>query len=65
MDLIDFKAILIASLIFVPLERILSLYPEQKVLRKHWVNDLVYLFINGIPIKIGIALLVGALIFVE
>ena len=60
MDLIDFKAILIASLIFVPLERILSLYPEQKVLRKHWVNDLVYLFINGIPIKIGIALLLGA-----
>ena len=60
MDLIDFKAILIASLIFIPLERILSLYPEQKVLRKHWVNDLVYLFINGIPIKIGIALLLGA-----
>ena len=62
LELIDFKTILIVVLIFVPLERIFSLHPEQKVLRKHWVNDLIYLFLNGIFIKIGVALLVGSII---
>jgi sterol desaturase/sphingolipid hydroxylase (fatty acid hydroxylase superfamily) len=60
MELIDFKTILIVALIFLPLERIFALHPEQKVFRKNWLNDLVYLFINGIFITIGFVIIIGA-----
>ena len=59
MDLIDFQLILLVALIFVPLERILALHPRQKVLRRHWANDLVYLFFNSILIRIGQVLVIG------
>ncbi|MCA1491863.1 sterol desaturase family protein [Ensifer sp. NBAIM29] len=62
LELIDFKAILIVALIFIPLERLLPLHADQKVLRKHWLNDVVYLFFNGILIKFGLAVLVGLLL---
>lgn len=64
MNILDLKAILIIALIFIPLERIFSLHAEQSPFRKHWVNDLVYLFLNGILIKAGLLLLVSALIAV-
>jgi sterol desaturase/sphingolipid hydroxylase (fatty acid hydroxylase superfamily) len=57
LNLIDLKAILIVALIFIPLERIFALHPEQKMWRTHWANDLVYLFLNGIPISLGLAAL--------
>ncbi len=60
MQVIDLKAILIIALIFVPLERIFSLHPGQKLFRRYWANDLVYLFLNGILIKAGLLLLLGA-----
>ena len=59
MDLIDFQLILLVALVFVPLERILALHPRQKVLRRHWANDLVYLFFNSILIRIGQVLVIG------
>ena len=59
MDLIDFQLILLVALIFVPLERILALHHRQKVLRRHWANDLVYLFFNSILIRIGQVLVIG------
>ncbi|MGE5536463.1 MAG: sterol desaturase family protein [Acidobacteriota bacterium] len=62
MHLIHFKAILIVGLIFIPLERLLPLHPEQKVFRKHWQNDLVYLFLNGIPINLGLLVIIGVAI---
>lgn len=51
---INFKALLIAALIFIPLERVVGLRKEQRVLRKHWLNDLFYAFVNPILIKGGL-----------
>lgn len=53
-DLVDLKALLVVALIFVPLERLIPHRHEQKALRKHWLNDVVYLFFNGIFIKLGL-----------
>lgn len=64
MQIIDLKSILIIALIFVPLERIFSLHSGQKLFRRHWINDLVYLFLNGILIKAGLLVLLGALLAV-
>ncbi|WP_087004231.1 sterol desaturase family protein [Rhizobium sullae] len=63
LELIDLKAILIIAMIFIPLERLLPLYADQKMLRKHWLNDVIYLFFNGILIKLGFVALVGAMMF--
>ena len=62
MELIDLRAILIVALIFIPLERLLPLHSEQKMLRPHWRNDLVYLFLNGIMIQAGFFLLIGLML---
>lgn len=58
-EIFDLQSILIIALIFIPLERLLPLHAEQKVLRKHWLNDVVYLFVNGIVIKIGLLILIA------
>nr|WP_310522969.1 sterol desaturase family protein [Polymorphobacter sp.] len=60
MDLIEWRAILVLALIFVPLERLLPIRREQRIFRRHWVNDTVYLLFNGILIKLGFLLLIGA-----
>lgn len=61
-SLIDLKAILIIALIFVPLELLVPLHAEQKILRKHWFNDLLYLFLNGILINLGMLVVLGVLL---
>ncbi|NRP73721.1 hypothetical protein ILFOPFJJ_04634 [Ensifer psoraleae] len=61
MELLGLKSIMIIALIFIPLERLLPLHPEQKVFRRHWLNDVIYLFFNGILIKLGLLLVVGSL----
>lgn len=43
----EFMMILIVALVFIPLERIAPLRARQKILRKHWQNDLVFLLANG------------------
>src|SRR5258705_13284775 len=60
-DLIDLKAMLVIAAIFIPLERLLPHLNEQRTLRRHWLNDAVYLFLNGILIKLGLLVLVGGL----
>jgi sterol desaturase/sphingolipid hydroxylase (fatty acid hydroxylase superfamily) len=59
MDIVDFQTTFLIALIFIPLERVFALHPEQKVFRQNWLNDLVYLFINGIFITLGIVVMVG------
>jgi sterol desaturase/sphingolipid hydroxylase (fatty acid hydroxylase superfamily) len=64
MDLIGFfKPILLTGLIFIPLERLLALRPEQKILRRGWKNDLIYLFLNGALIKVGLIAIIVAAFF--
>jgi sterol desaturase/sphingolipid hydroxylase (fatty acid hydroxylase superfamily) len=56
--LFDVKAILIVALIFIPLERILPLRGGQRLLRKRWLNDVVYYFMNGLVVRTGLLALV-------
>lgn len=54
MDILNLKALLIAVLIFVPIERLFALRPGQKILRKAFFNDLIYALFNGVPISLGL-----------
>ncbi|WP_447253866.1 sterol desaturase family protein [Mesorhizobium sp. ORM8.1] len=56
---IDFKAVLIIALIFIPLEHLLPLHREQSLTRKHWLNDVFWMLFNGILIKLGMLVVVG------
>lgn len=62
MNLIDFKELLLVVLIFVPLERLLALRPEQKILRPGWVVDLTHLLASGLLIKLGLSLTLAGMI---
>jgi sterol desaturase/sphingolipid hydroxylase (fatty acid hydroxylase superfamily) len=53
-DLLDFRHFFLAALLFVPLERLFGAKREQKVLRPEWKLDLVYVFVNGILIRLGL-----------
>ncbi|UCI17569.1 sterol desaturase family protein [Mesorhizobium sp. B2-1-8] len=46
MDMFGLKSLLICALIFIPLERLFSLRPQQ-IFRKGIVNDLIYATFNG------------------
>jgi sterol desaturase/sphingolipid hydroxylase (fatty acid hydroxylase superfamily) len=58
---IDFQGVLVLLLIFLPLERLIPNRREQAILRRHWVNDTVYLLFNPILIKLGWVALVGVM----
>jgi sterol desaturase/sphingolipid hydroxylase (fatty acid hydroxylase superfamily) len=59
MDPFGFKVILIIFLVFVPLERLFAMHP-QKVFRRDWGNDVIFLLLNGVLTKLGLlALIVG------
>lgn len=60
-NLFDYRQIVIAALIFLPLERLLPARPAQHVYRRHFWNDIVYLLGNGIVIRLGFVLLIAAL----
>jgi sterol desaturase/sphingolipid hydroxylase (fatty acid hydroxylase superfamily) len=59
---IDFREILTLAMIFIPLERLLPQRPEQRVFRRHWLNDAFYMVFNGLLVRIlGVAVIAGAL----
>jgi sterol desaturase/sphingolipid hydroxylase (fatty acid hydroxylase superfamily) len=41
-------------LVFVPLERVLALRPEQRLFRRGWLTDFTHLFVSGVMIKLGL-----------
>jgi sterol desaturase/sphingolipid hydroxylase (fatty acid hydroxylase superfamily) len=41
------KGLLLIAFVFVPLERMLARHPEQRVFRRGWMNDTIYLLLNG------------------
>jgi sterol desaturase/sphingolipid hydroxylase (fatty acid hydroxylase superfamily) len=63
MDPFGLKVIFIAFLVFVPLERLFALHPEQKAFRRDWANDLIFLFFNGLLIKLGLLAVIAVSIF--
>jgi sterol desaturase/sphingolipid hydroxylase (fatty acid hydroxylase superfamily) len=58
---IDFKDLLLVCVIFVPLERLLALRPEQKIFRSGWQTDVGHLFATGLLIKFGLAVAIVAI----
>lgn len=61
-ELLDFRLFLVAAFVFIPLERLFAARKGQKLLREDWANDLVYVFVNGIVIRIGLVLAVLAIL---
>src|SRR3954453_22192630 len=59
MDPLGLKFILISFIIFVPLDRLFAFHPEQRVFRRGWANDLIFLFLNGLVIKLGLFIVIG------
>jgi sterol desaturase/sphingolipid hydroxylase (fatty acid hydroxylase superfamily) len=57
------KVILITFLVFVPLERMFALHPKQEVFRRDWTNDLIFLFLNGVLIKLGLLAVIAGSVF--
>jgi sterol desaturase/sphingolipid hydroxylase (fatty acid hydroxylase superfamily) len=62
MDPFGIKVIFITILVFIPLERLFAMHP-QKVFRRNWANDLIFLFLNGVLIKLGLLAVIVAVIF--
>jgi len=52
----------VAAFAFIPLERLFAARKGQKLLRDGWADDLVYVFINGIVIRIGLIIAVFAIL---
>ncbi len=62
MDLLNLKGLLLAIVVFVPLERLFGMHHEQKLFRPRWQDDLVYFFLNGLLIKLALSATVGAIV---
>lgn len=52
-DILNLKGLLLAFVVFVPLERLLAMH-DQPLFRQNWKNDLIYALFNGIVIRIGL-----------
>ena len=63
MDPFGFKVIFIIFLVFVPLERLFGIHPQQKVFRRDWGNDVIFLLLNGMLTKFGLLAVIVAIIF--
>ena len=59
-DIFNVKGLVIAALIFVPLEHLLALHNGQRHLRRLWRLDLVYALFNSLITKAGLGLIVVA-----
>jgi sterol desaturase/sphingolipid hydroxylase (fatty acid hydroxylase superfamily) len=59
MDPFGLKVIFVTCIVFLPLERLFALRREQKIFRRHWANDLIFLILNGLLIKLGVLLVIA------
>lgn len=49
-------------LVLLPMEQLMPLHPEQKRLRRRWLDDLVYFLVNPLPIVIIMAGVIALLL---
>ena len=47
----DYLAVFVLACVFITLERLLPLHPEQRIPRRDWANDLLCVRINGFLIR--------------
>jgi sterol desaturase/sphingolipid hydroxylase (fatty acid hydroxylase superfamily) len=45
-------SLVLYSAVFIPLERLFALRPEQPVFRSHWIVDLTYFFMNSLLVEV-------------
>jgi sterol desaturase/sphingolipid hydroxylase (fatty acid hydroxylase superfamily) len=57
-QLLNLKGLLLIVLVFVPFEQLLPMHAGQKIFRRGWLNDVVYVFLNGILIRFGLFLII-------
>lgn len=57
-----FSGLVLIALIFAPLERVLGLHRDQKVFRRGWRNDAIYLLLNPQITILGLGLVIVAVI---
>jgi sterol desaturase/sphingolipid hydroxylase (fatty acid hydroxylase superfamily) len=62
LNFFDLRGFLLVAIIFIPLERLLALHPSQRVFRKWWWNDLIYILFNRFLITAGLGVLIVAVI---
>jgi len=53
-----FQILAVLIVIFVPLERCLTLNVRQKILRDGWTSDLIHYFVNTFVLQVGIVFLI-------
>src|SRR5688500_6251935 len=58
---VDFTALLILALVFIPLEYLFPLRRQQKFFRKDWLNDLVTMLANAVVITFGLIAVITAI----
>ena len=52
---LDVRAFVVAGVIFIALERLLPLHRAQRILRRRWCNDVIYILVNGALIGAGLS----------
>jgi len=56
-NLLNLKGLLLAALIFIPIEHLLPMHQGQKILRRAWLNDLIYALLNSIVVAVGLTVI--------
>ena len=64
-DWLNLKSLLIGCLIFIPLERLLAMHPLQKIFRRGWWDDAIYLIVNGWLIRLCIIIMIAGTMIVS
>ena len=61
-EFLSLKSILLTAIIFIPLERLRPVRPDQKLIRSGWKTDVAHLFLTGLLFKGVMVLAIAALI---
>jgi sterol desaturase/sphingolipid hydroxylase (fatty acid hydroxylase superfamily) len=59
----DYTAVFILACIFIPLEHLLPMEPEQRRFRRDWANDVLYVLYNGFLIRAGFTAVAAGLMW--
>jgi len=57
-NLLNLQGFIVVCAIFVPLERIFALHKDQRIFRRGWRNDLIYVFLNRLVIQVGLLIVI-------
>lgn len=61
--LFNFKTLILAAIIFIPIEHLIPMHAEQKLFRKGWIGDVIYAVLNSVIIGAGLlAVAIGAVV---